>query len=129
MGNMMSQKEYDETYKLNANDGIVDIWHKGEVINGKEEFPQSKEPTFSKVKDDGTAKTSPHYNQSEIQPIEAMQANMSPERFLGLLQGSALKYLMRMGHKDSEIKDANKGKQYATWLVEALEGKIIDPRK
>ena len=65
------------------------------------------------------------------QPIETMQANMTPEAFRGYLRGNIIKYTCRMGRKDgeAELKEAKKILDYAKWLVESLEGKTIDPRK
>ena len=65
------------------------------------------------------------------QPIETMQANMTPEAFRGYLRGNIIKYTCRMGRKDgeAELKEAKKIQDYAKWLVESLEGKTIDPRE
>ena len=80
------------------------------------------------MKEDGSALGAGHY-QDRIQPIETMQAAMSEEKFQGYLQGNILKYASRMGKKGPALTDAKKILQYATWLVEVLEGKTIDPRK
>lgn len=65
------------------------------------------------------------------QPIETMQANMTPEAFRGYLRGNIIKYICRMGRKDgeAELKEAKKIQDYAKWLVESLEGKTINPRE
>lgn len=65
------------------------------------------------------------------QPIETMQANMTPEAFRGYLRGNIIKYTCRMGRKDgeAELKEAKKIQDYAKWLVESLEGKTINPRE
>lgn len=81
-------------------------------------------PTSSEVK---AVSSNPHYDTS-IQPIETMQANMTPEEFLGYLKGNIIKYACRCGRKDEPLKEAKKIKEYAGWLVDALEGKKIDPR-
>lgn len=81
-------------------------------------------PTPSEVK---AVSSNPHYDTS-IQPIETMQANMTPEEFLGYLKGNIIKYACRCGRKDEPLKEAKKIKEYAGWLVDALEGKKIDPR-
>lgn len=74
--------------------------------------------------------TQNHYDTLH-QPIETMQANMTPEAFRGYLRGNIIKYTCRMGRKDgeAELKEAKKIQDYAKWLVESLEGKTIDPRK
>ena len=65
------------------------------------------------------------------QPIETMQANMTPEAFRGYLRGNIIKYTCRTGRKDGEgeLKEAKKIQDYAKWLVESLEGKTINPRE
>lgn len=70
----------------------------------------------------------PHY-QTAIQPIEFMQANMSPEAFKGGLRFNIIKYTTRIGKKDDELKEARKIADYSRWLVLAVQGKIINPRK
>lgn len=78
----------------------------------------------------GLAKDQDHYNAcGPVQPIEAMQASMDPQRFIGKLQGDIIKYAMRAGKKGDERSDVQKIIQYATWWLEALNGKTIDPRE
>lgn len=79
-----------------------------------------------KLKDEGIFHDK-HY-QSEHQPIETIQANMTKEEFQGFLKGNILKYVCRCGRKDEALKEAQKIQRYATWLVESLEGKTINPR-
>lgn len=69
-----------------------------------------------------------HY-QTDHQPIEVMQANMTGEELVGFLKGNIIKYACRCGRKDAALKEAQKIKRYAGWLVDFLEGKTIDPRK
>lgn len=65
------------------------------------------------------------------QPIETMQANMTPEEFQGYVKGNIIKYVCRMGRKAGEdkLKEAKKIRNYAKWLIESLEGKTINPRE
>lgn len=69
-----------------------------------------------------------HY-QTNIQPIEFMQANMTPEEFIGFLKGNIIKYTARCGKKDDPNKEVDKIIQYAEWLRDALLGNKIDPRE
>ena len=68
-----------------------------------------------------------HY-QTNIQPIEFMQANMTPEEFIGFLKGNIIKYTARCGKKDDPNKEVDKIIQYAEWLRDAYAGEKIDPR-
>lgn len=71
---------------------------------------------------------SEHY-EGDVQPIELMQAQFPKEKFCGGLLFNIIKYASRFGKKDAPIKDAKKILRYAEWLVEATEGKKINPRK
>ena len=67
-----------------------------------------------------------HYD-TRIQPIETMQANMTPEEFQGYCKGNIIKYACRCGRKDEPLKEALKIVDYANWLVLSLKGEIINP--
>ena len=71
-------------------------------------------------------KQASHY-QTRIQPIETMQANMTPEEFQGFCKGNIIKYACRCGRKDEPLKEAEKIVDYANWLVASLKGEIINP--
>ena len=75
------------------------------------------------------AKTHCHHYQTEIQPIEVMQANMTPAEFIGYLRGNIIKYTCRMGKKDTPEKEADKIARYAEWLAKATKGEKINPRE
>lgn len=68
-----------------------------------------------------------HYGGS-IQPLEFMQAQLTPEEFKGFLKGNIIKYTARCGKKDDPVKELAKVLRYAAWLKQAEEGKKIDPR-
>lgn len=68
-----------------------------------------------------------HY-QSEHQPIEVMQSNMTPEEFVGFLKGNIIKYVCRLGKKDEPAKEAAKIRRYSEWLEKAIKGEKINPR-
>lgn len=83
-----------------------------------------------KVLEPYTVTTANHYDTLH-QPIETMQANMTPEEFQGYAKGNIIKYVCRMGRKAGEdkLKEAKKIRNYAKWLIESLEGKTINPRE
>ena len=82
------------------------------------------EPTTS-----GLAKDAMHYQMLEQQPIEIMQRIMTPEEFKGFLWGNVIKYALRCGQKDETVKEMEKVGQYASWYVDACQGKTINPRQ
>ena len=75
----------------------------------------------------GNAKDAMHYQIDRIQPIELMQDVMTPEQLKGFLRGNIMKYVLRLGHKDDELKEAEKIIAYASMLVDLLNGKTINP--
>lgn len=76
-----------------------------------------------------TSKNYDEHYQTEHQPIEVMQANMTQDEFMGYLKGNITKYVLRMGRKDDVKKEAAKIRRYAQWLEQAVNGEIINPRK
>lgn len=80
------------------------------------------------VEENEPAAPNAHY-QTNIQPIEFMQANMTPEEFIGFLKGNIIKYTARCGKKDDPNKEVDKIIQYAEWLRDAFLGNKIDPRE
>jgi hypothetical protein len=117
-----------------------EVWCKWEDSDNEMwEFASSLTPVVEPCEDKpvavredvGSAATSKHYNSKPIQPIELMQALMSPEEFVGFCKGNFIKYSMRAGSKEGENsdKDTNKAKQYFMWWKLAEEGVTIDPRK
>ena len=70
-----------------------------------------------------------HYNELDIQPIEVMQALLTPAEFLGFLKGNIIKYSYRCGKKDAPESERAKFERYTEWYQQALKGLRIDPRK
>lgn len=64
-----------------------------------------------------------HYNQGEVEAIDAIRAQLSDEEWRGYLRGTVAKYLWRLGRKDALEQDARKLRWYASWLAG------VDPRK
>ena len=62
----------------------------------------------------------PHYTQGAIECIDAIEAALGPEQFIGFLRGQVLKYTWRTGHKGDAIEDARKAAWYQARLVRTL---------
>lgn len=60
-----------------------------------------------------------HYNQGDIECIEALRSALGPEGYKGFCAGNVIKYAWRYNGKDG-IKDAQKAKAYADYLIEEL---------
>lgn len=59
-----------------------------------------------------------HYAVGGIQAIDYFRAKSTKEEFRGYLRLTAMKYLTRLGHKDSEVQELEKAK----WFIDTLIG-------
>ncbi len=63
----------------------------------------------------------PHYNQGDIECIDAIEAMLSPEEFIGYLRGNSFKYRWRFRYKNG-LEDINKSEWYEKKLKGNLQG-------
>lgn len=65
----------------------------------------------------------PHYTKGKYEAIDVIEdaVQFAPDSVIGGLQWQALKYLLRMWHKDKALEDAKKAQWYLTRLIETLE--------
>ena len=63
-----------------------------------------------------------HYNQGTIECIDAIEAMLSQEEFVGYLRGNSLKYRWRFRYKNG-IEDLRKAEWYERRLLKVLEDK------
>tara|TARA_Y100000361_G_scaffold20788_1_gene16181 strand:- start:852 stop:1115 length:264 start_codon:yes stop_codon:yes gene_type:complete len=61
-----------------------------------------------------------HYNQGLIECIDAIQAMLSPEEFVGYLRGNSLKYRWRFRYKNG-LEDLEKAEWYEKRLKKAVQ--------
>jgi hypothetical protein len=61
-----------------------------------------------------------HYNQGGIECIQAIEASMSHEEFIGYLKGNAMKYLWRYRNKNG-VEDLKKAQWYHKLLIEKYQ--------
>tara|TARA_A100001201_G_scaffold142927_2_gene142574 strand:- start:722 stop:940 length:219 start_codon:yes stop_codon:yes gene_type:complete len=61
-----------------------------------------------------------HYNQGTIECIDAIEAMLSQEEFVGYLRGNSLKYRWRFRYKNG-IEDLRKAEWYERRLLKILE--------
>ena len=59
-----------------------------------------------------------HYNQGAVECIEAIEAMLTADEFVGYLRGNSLKYRWRMRYKGSPIDDQRKAAWYENKLLE-----------
>jgi hypothetical protein len=61
-----------------------------------------------------------HYNNGNIECIEAIQESMSPEAFKGYLKGNTMKYLWRYDYKGKASEDLEKAGWYLNKLIKEV---------
>tara|TARA_R110000824_G_scaffold1626_6_gene8009 strand:- start:5302 stop:5523 length:222 start_codon:yes stop_codon:yes gene_type:complete len=61
-----------------------------------------------------------HYTAGSIECIEALEAMLTPEQYVGFLRGSAIKYQWRLGRKGDASEDTAK----AQWYMERLRAHL-----
>lgn len=60
-----------------------------------------------------------HYNQGEIECIQAIEASMTPTEFQGYLKGNVIKYTWRYRYKGG-VEDLQKATWYLARLIAAV---------
>lgn len=61
-----------------------------------------------------------HYNQGTIECIDAIEAMLTPEEFIGYLRGSIMKYEWRYPNKNG-VEDLNKSQWFTNKLIVKLK--------
>ena len=62
-----------------------------------------------------------HYQQGEVECIDAIRSALSKEEFEGYCRGAILKYCWRFRHKGG-AEDLEKAKVYMDWLLSSVNG-------
>lgn len=86
-----------------------------------EEYVPNEHPVFGKPVD--MVDNPPHYTQGNIECIDAMEAMLSEEEFIGFLRGNSFKYRWRMRDKRQPVQDLRKAQWYEKKLKDIFENK------
>lgn len=62
-----------------------------------------------------------HYTQGGIECIDAIEAMLTPEQFIGFLRGTAARYQWRLGLKDAPQQELGKANWYLARLKATIE--------
>jgi hypothetical protein len=62
----------------------------------------------------------PHYNRGDIQPIDFMESNFTPDEYRGFLKGQIIKYVSRYRYKGTPDADLEKAGVYLGWLQDFI---------
>lgn len=63
----------------------------------------------------------PHYNNGDIECLDAIEAMLTPEEFRGYCKGNAMKYIWRSELKGANIQDLEKSKFYLKRIIKKLQ--------
>ena len=74
----------------------------------------------SDIIEDDAVNNPPHYNKGGIECIDAIEAMLTHEEFIGYLRGNSLKYRWRFKYKNG-IQDLEKAEWYENKLMETLK--------
>jgi hypothetical protein len=66
-----------------------------------------------------------HYATGPVECIEAIQASMTADQFVGYCKGNIFKYLWRMGNKKGSTTDHEKAQWYMNKLVDTINNGIV----
>lgn len=61
-----------------------------------------------------------HYNQGDIECIDAIESALGKEKFIGFCIGNAIKYSWRSEHKSNAIEDLDKALWYINKAKETM---------
>ena len=62
-----------------------------------------------------------HYNNGDIECIDAIEAMLTPEEFIGYLRGNSLKYRWRFRYKNKPVEDMLKARWYEEKLLQVYK--------
>ena len=82
--------------------------------NDLEEFKYFRNKSKQKVED--SVNSPAHYNNGDIECIDAIEAMLTADEFIGYLRGNSLKYRWRFRYKNEPVQDMLK----ANWYEEKL---------
>lgn len=91
--------------------------HKFQVQWLDEEDVPNEHPVFG---DTNMVDNPPHYNNGSIECIEAIEAMLSRDEYIGYLRGNALKYMWRFRYKQKPFEDLRKARWYEERLIKFL---------
>ena len=63
----------------------------------------------------------PHYNQGKYETIDIIEDALGEQGIILYCQGIALKYILRMWHKNDPVEDVKKAVWYLNKIIEVSE--------
>ena len=84
--------------------------------NDLEEFKHSRKKSKQRMEE--FVNSPAHYNNGDIECIDAIEAMLTPDEFIGYLRGNSLKYRWRFRYKNEPVQDMLKAKWYEEKLFQ-----------
>ena len=118
-------QDQTQTKKMSIDDESPDAWtrinkkYKYQVHWGEEEEDNApnEHPVFG---DANMVDNPPLYNNGSIECIEAIEAMLNKDEYIGYLRGNALKYRWRFRYKNKPFEDLRKARWYEDRLMKFL---------
>ena len=118
-------QDQTQTKKMSIDNESPDAWTR---INKKYKYQvqwhdddqddaPNEHPVFG---DTNMVDNPPHYNNGGIECIEAIEAMLSKDEYIGYLRGNALKYMWRFRYKSKPFEDLRKARWYEERLMKFL---------
>lgn len=124
-------KEYNVFYddrlqSLAINDNLGTTWFDYELNSSYEEFILKEEKELEEKQEEinKSVEDMEHlepYDKQDIQPIDIMRRNFTPEEYCGFLQGNILECILLYKHKNG-VEDLAKAQVYIGLLLEYYKG-------
>lgn len=111
-----------EMRRLFADDVVTTNWDIGGVKSYIQSYlhDDNSNGIYEKTTDDVVSKPA-HYNNYEMETIEAIKGQSTTDEFSGFLKGNIIKYIARYKFKNG-VEDLNKAKFYLSVLIGITEG-------
>ena len=113
----------EEWDKVKLNTAIADAWDAAEEWDEPNDHPMYGENRLGESYANlinNMVDHPPHYNNGKVECIEAIEAMLTPDEFVGYLRGNSLKYRWRFRYKKKPIEDLRKARWYEERLLKFL---------
>lgn len=104
----------EEWNAVNARSNVEKLMKHSWVQNAENRFNKTMEK-FDEVQKPA------HYNSGKFETIDVIIDTLGEYEAINYCHGNVLKYVIRMWHKGSPVKDAQKAQWYLNKMVELLE--------
>lgn len=76
----------------------------------------------------GAVHSPEHYNQGDIECIDALRSALGDSGFIAFCRGNVIKYVWRVVDKGAATTDAEKAAVYLQWMQDALNNRPLTKR-